>query len=103
MAKSKVNKSQAIRDVFAEDPKIKTRDVVARLAERGIKVAPTLVYFVKNQQNKKRRRQKREQAFASAQKSGAASPVNVVLRLKALAQDLGGYKTLKQLVDALAE
>ena len=43
-----VNKSQAIRDVFAEAPKADSKTVIARLAEKGVKVSPTMVYYVRS-------------------------------------------------------
>lgn len=40
----KVNKSQAIRDVLAGNPKLKMQEIVAQLAEKGTKVTPQLVF-----------------------------------------------------------
>jgi hypothetical protein len=34
---------------------------------------------------------------------GVSNPVEVVLKVKALAREIGGIRNLKQLVDALAE
>ena len=97
-----VNKSQAIRDVLTANPTIGSKDLIAQLAEKGVKVAPSLVYMVKSKLNKGQRRAKRERVSAAA---GARSriPVEVIIRVKNLARELGGYKNLKQLVDLLAE
>ena len=46
---------------------------------------------------------KRAAATTAAQQSGLTNPVEAVLKVKALARDLGGLKHLKRLVDALAE
>ena len=45
--KSDVNKSEEIRQLFKSDPTMPVKEVVATLAGRGIKVADTLVYYVK--------------------------------------------------------
>lgn len=97
-----VNKSQAIRDVLAADPKIGSKDLIDQLAGKGIKVAPSLVYMVKSKLNKGRKRAKWERVSVAA---GVAvkDPVEVIIRVKEMARELGGYKTLKMLVDLLAE
>jgi len=103
MAKKKsngVNKSQAIRDALSENPKAGSKEIVARLAEKGIKVSSTLVYYIKSRARKVKRQQKRV-AAASMIRTGSA--VEVVLRVKTLAREVGGIKQLKQLVDVLAE
>jgi hypothetical protein len=99
----KGNKSDAIREHLAQFPKAKSSEIVAALAEKGIKVAPSLIYFVKSKQRQAKQRAKRDKVAASSRESGAANPVEVVLRVKDLARELGGIKNLKQLVDLLAE
>jgi hypothetical protein len=96
------NKSQAIRDLLAADPTLGSKEVIARLAARGIKVAPSLLYMVKSKLKQGRRRAKRDRVSTAA---GATvkNPVEVILRVKELARELGGYKNLKLLVDLLAE
>lgn len=103
MAKSKINKSQAIRDFLQQNPSLKPKEVVTQLGTKGIKVTPSLVYFIKSRQKRRARKQKREQAMAAASSSGTASAIDVLLRLKSLAHDVGGIRSLKQLVDAYAE
>ena len=98
-----INKSQAVRDFLAGHPDADTKTVVAGLAERGVKVAPTLVYFVKSKQRQARRRAKRDRAAESSRQSGSQNPVEVVIRVKDLAREVGGIKNLKLLVDLLAE
>jgi hypothetical protein len=98
-----VNKSQAIRDLFAEEPKADSKTVIARLAQRGVKVSPTMVYYVRSKLRQAKRRAKRERVAASSRQTGAGNPVEVVLRVKDLAREVGGIRNLKQLVDLLAE
>ena len=98
-----INKSQAVRDFLAANPAADTKAVVAGLAEKGIKVAPTLVYFIKSKAKQAKRRAKRERVAASSRQTSAANPVEVVIRVKDLAREVGGIKNLKMLVDLLAE
>ena len=99
----KVNKSQAIRDFYSTNPRADSKAVVAGLAERGVKVSPTMVYYIKSKLGQAKRKARREKMAESSRKSGAANPVEIVLRVKDLAREVGGVKNLKQLVDLLAE
>ena len=58
------------------------------------------MYYIKSKARKVKRQRKR-QAAASVTRNGSA--VEVVLRVKTLANEVGGIKQLKQLVDLLAE
>jgi len=97
------SKSNAIREALAQNPNADTKQIVTILDQQGIKVAPTLVYYVKSKLKMARRQAKRVQAHAAARNSGSNDPVGVVLRVRDLARDVGGYRNLKQMVDALAE
>jgi hypothetical protein len=99
----KVNKSQAIRDYYSTNPRADSKTVVSGLAERGVKVSPTMVYYIKSKMGQAKRKARREKMAESSRKSGAANPVEIVLRVKDLAREVGGVKNLKQLVDLLAE
>lgn len=100
---SPINKSQAVRDFLAGNPGAGTKDIVAGLAEKGVKVAPTLVYFIKSKQRQAQRRAKRDRVAASSRQTAARNPVEVVIRVKDLAREVGGIKNLKMLVDLLAD
>jgi hypothetical protein len=108
MAKSKVNKSDIVRELLASDPTISVKDVVAKVAELGHKVTPNLVYFLKGKAKGAKKRKKRiaKAATAAASRNGTATRVDAITMIrdvKALAARAGGYAKLKQLVDALAE
>jgi hypothetical protein len=94
---SKVNKSQAIRELFIEDPKMESKTVISRLGDKGVKVSPTMVYYIRSKMKQAKRKEKRARVAASP------NPVELVLRVKNLAREVGGIKHLKQLVDLLAE
>jgi len=111
MAKSKAssgngkptNKSKAIREVIAENPRAICKEIVGVLATKGLKVAPGLVYFVMSRQKLALRKAKRERAAEASRTRAESNPVELVLRVKDLARDVGGIHSLKQLVDVLAE
>ena len=92
----KVNKSQAIRELFIEDPKMDSKTVIGRLAEKGVKVSATMVYYVRSKMNQAKRKEKQARVTAN-------NPVELVLRVRNLAREVGGIKQLKMLVDLLAE
>jgi hypothetical protein len=98
-----INKSQAIRDQFAADPKADSKTVINRLADKGIKVSPTMIYYIRSKDKLAKRKAKRDRVEASSRATAVANPVEVVLRVKDLAREVGGIKNLKQLVDLLAE
>ena len=98
-----VNKSQAIRALFAANPKADTKSVIAQLADRGVKVSPTMVYYIRSKDRLAKRKAKRARVAESSRNSGVANPVELVLRVKDMAREVGGIRNLKQLVDLLAE
>ena len=99
-----MNKSAAIREIYKQNPEIKAKDVVSKLAEQGIKASVNLVYLIKGQAQgeKSHRRKVHKSATNVAQASGSINSVTTILKVKALAAEVGGYDTLKALVEALA-
>jgi hypothetical protein len=104
---TEVNKSQAIRELLKENPKIKAKDAVTALAEKGVQVKASLFYIVKgNVLGKKKRRKKgRKQAMevAVAFSNGTPDAVATIRSIKEFAAGVGGLRKLKALVDALNE
>jgi hypothetical protein len=98
-----VNKSAAIREIIAQNPEARSKEVVTLLGQKGIRVRPTLVYYIKSKQRQQQRRQKRQRVAETSRKTGAVNPVELVLRVKELGRQAGGIIHLKRLVDALAE
>ncbi len=97
------NKSAAIREILEQNPKAKSKEVIATLAEKGVKVTPALVYLVKSQGKRKAKRARRERAVEVSRAAGNADPVKLIIAVRQLARDAGGIQALKRLVDALAE
>jgi hypothetical protein len=102
-----VNKSQAIRDLLKEKPDIKANDAVTALAEKGIAVKSSLFYIVKGKVagSKKRRRKNTKAAvkMVAASTSGNGDALATIVKIKKLAAEVGGIRTLKSLVDVLSE
>ena len=102
MAK-KTNKSSAIRDLYKQNPKIKAQEVISTLAAQGIKVSKNLVYLVKGKgQGEQIHRHKLQKSAAkAAHTSGNKDIVEILTKLKALAGQVGGYESLRKLMDIL--
>jgi hypothetical protein len=103
MAKSKTNKSDAIREALAQKPDAKASEVVSLLAGRGIKVSTQLVHFVKAKGRAKVRKAKRQAVAKVGATNGRVDVVALLGDIKALAEKAGGLKELKKYVDVLAE
>ena len=101
---SGLNKSDEIRQLLRSNPKMPVRDIVSTLANRGISVTDNLVYLVKgHMKGKKGRRKKARQMVANVTATGNPDPITTILKVKRWAEELGGMKKLKALVDALSE
>jgi hypothetical protein len=98
-----VNKSAAVREALSARPEATAKEIMGDLAQKGIKVEPSLVYFIRAKLRHKVKKQKRQRIIEGTKKAGIVDPVKLILQVKSLAQDAGGIKHLKQLVDALAE
>ena len=98
-----INKSQAIRDFLAGNPQAGTKEIVAGLAEKGVKVAPPLVYLIRSKANKAKRRARRDRAVESSRGMAAADAVALIRTVRDLDLRMGGIQNLKRLVDLLAE
>lgn len=105
MAKRKgPSKSQAIREALEQNPKASAKEVVATLAEKGIKVTSALVYGVKGQlAHVKGQRKKKAKRLATARKSlNGQISVESITKVKQLADDVGGMANLKALITVLS-
>src|SRR5436190_1540038 len=96
-------KAEAVTAYLAENPKAKSKDVIAALAAKGLSVSENHVYFIKSKLRGKRRHEERERAAEVTRGTAMPNPAQAVAKVKGLARELGGLKNLKQLVDVLAE
>lgn len=99
-----VNKSAAIRDLLKEQPDIKAREAMDTLAAKGVVIAPGLFYLVKGNVagRKSRRKKATRNAVRVAAASGNSDAVATILKVKKLADEVGGLRTLRSLVEALS-
>jgi hypothetical protein len=98
-----INKSAAIREILEQDPRAPVKQIVSTLDQRGITVHPNLVYLIKSKTKAKRGRQKKERALQNGREMGVANPVELIMAVRRLAEQAGGIRHLKRLVDVLAE
>jgi hypothetical protein len=102
--KNGVNKSEEIRQLLRTNPKITAKEVTATLADRGIQISENLFYFIKGQmKGRKKRARHMVNRVAAATNATRSDALATVLKVKKLAQEVGGLKSLKALVDALSE
>lgn len=102
-----VNKSQAIRDLLATNPKIKATEAIAELKAKGIAIKQGLFYLVKGKTLGSRKRRRREgtvtNAIPSPAKAKGQDAIAVIGKVKLVASEVGGLKTLAAIVDALTQ
>lgn len=111
--KSEVNRSEAIREAYKTLPDAKAKEIVAHLKGKGIEVTEGLVYQVKKMNKKKKPGKK--PGKAPQIKAVVAAPAKIsapssngrlgvgasIVVAKAAAEKIGGWATLKEIVDAL--
>jgi hypothetical protein len=102
-----VNKSEEIRKLLKANPKIGPKEVEAQLAAKGIEISHGLFYFVKGQikgrKARKTRAQKAVTKVADFTHTTRTDAVSTILKVKACANEVGGMKSLKALVEALSD
>ena len=115
MAKVKngVNRSEAIRQAFKALPAGKAKEIVAHLKEKGIEVTEGLVYQVKKISKKKKPGRKAQKDVTTAMPPGKVAPFSrngqalsvgaSIALVKATAEKVGGWGSLKEIVDALQQ
>jgi hypothetical protein len=109
MAKRKngVNKSEEIRQLLKANPEVGAKEGVAALGAKGVEVSDALFYFVKGHiKGRKGRKKKAKQVVAKAAETTnvpMSFALSTILKVKALATEVGGLKELKALVEALSD
>lgn len=102
MAKSKTNKSQAIRDYLRTHRRAKAKTVVEALGKDGITVNEGLVYAAKRKVRSKRKRRLAAAAIqARPGMNGTIDAIKLIQEVKTLAEKAGGMKKLKELLELL--
>ena len=108
-SKKSVNKSEEIRALFTATPTASAKDVVATLKTKGIDVSENYVYGVKKTLTPKKKKAPKAIVKTAAPTTAASPSSNGKLGVgasiaiaKAAAEKVGGWSTLKEIVDALA-
>ena len=103
-----VNKSEEVRQLLKANPATTAKEVVAKMAEKGLKISNALFYFTKGQMKGRKARNKKDQTKAVAKLAESShvtksDALATILKVKGWAKEVGGMKTLKALVEALSE
>src|SRR4051812_42450092 len=98
-----VNRSALIREMLAQNPERKVKEIVGLLKQRGVIVAPNLVYLVKGKLKGEKAGGPRAYSGAPAAPSGGLGALATIHKVKKLALNVGGLRMLKGIVDALSE
>ena len=108
-SKKSVNKSEEIRALFTATPTASAKDVVATLKAKGIDVSENYVYGVKKSLTPKKKNAPKAIVKTAAPITAAAPSSNgklgvgaSIALIKTTAEKVGGWSTLKEIVDALA-
>jgi hypothetical protein len=98
------NKSAAVRAILKTNPKAPVKEIVSTLAAQGVKISENYIYTLKSGMKAKKRVEKPQRMVAvNRNGTSSANPVDLIRDVKHLAARAGGLRTLKELVDVLAE
>jgi hypothetical protein len=105
--KNGVNKSEEVRQLLKANPEISARDAVATLGARGITISDNLYYFIKGKiKGRKGKKKKAQQVIAKVAEANnvpKSDALATILKVKAVANEVGGLKKLRALVEALSD
>ena len=100
--KSRINKSQAIRDFLKADRNAMPKDVAQALKVKGIKVSPQMVSTVKFNMRKNKGKRRATGRKASNGRAKTVS-LNSLLDAKKFVQTIGSYEKAKAALDSYAK
>lgn len=109
MAKRKngVNKSEEIRQLLKANPKMTAKEATAALGEKGVNASEKLFYLVKGaflgRQAHKNKARKIVSKVAASTGTGSADALSTILKVKSWANEVGGMKKLRALVEAMSD
>jgi hypothetical protein len=116
LQEGEVNRSQAIRDLLKENPKIKASEAISTLAAKGVTVTSGHFHVVKGKVagRKSRRRKNKQKAVtmmtapvngevSATPAQGKSDALVMIRKIKGLAAEVGGLRSLRELVEALSE
>ena len=100
-AKAAINKSEIIRTIFAENPSVSAKEVIAKLKAQGIEASEGLIYSCKPGKKKKQKGPKKGNAKAAPSLNGTPSVGTSIAVAKDAAEKIGSWAALKEIVDAM--
>src|SRR5438128_10957705 len=95
-----VTKSDHVRDLLRQNPNVTITEAIATLGHMGVKLKPSLFYFVKGKmKGQKGRRRKIRRQVASVMSNGEVAPaksdvLGTIRKIKGLAAEVGGLRKL---------
>jgi len=100
------NKTQAIKDYYAENPDAKPAAAAEALNAQGIEVTSGFVSTIKSKHGLGKKRRGRRKGAAKKASTGAPSErvaIADLVKAKKLADQLGGVEKAKAMLDALSK
>ena len=85
------------------NPDTPLKEITSTLAKQGVKVSDNLIYSLKSQMKNKKQKAKKATVLTNGKTTGITNPVEMIREIKTLAGRAGGFRTLKEIVDVLAE
>jgi hypothetical protein len=102
----KINKSQAVRDYMADNPRAKPKEIAEELTKKhGIEFTSGSVSTIRHQMKKRKGRRGRPGRPGRRPQQAAASKVNIadLVAAKKMAERLGGIEKTRQILNVLAQ
>ena len=106
MAKKKngPSKTEQIRQLLKANPKIGAKEAVSTLAAKGVSISEHLYYYTRgHMKGRKKKARKIVATVVAATGTTKSDAVSTILKVKGWANEVGGLKHLKALVDALSQ
>jgi hypothetical protein len=101
------NKSEEVRKLIKANPDVSAKEAMTTLSHQGIKVTSSLFYFIKGKMHGRKSRRTRARKVVSDVAAATASTngdaLKTILKVKGWAAEVGGFKKLKALVEALSD
>jgi hypothetical protein len=98
--KAEINKSEAIRNIYAQNPGASPKSILTQLKSQGIEASEGLIYSLKPG-TKKKRKESKGKAKVAPTSNGALLSIGASIAVAKAAADKIGLAALKEIVDAL--
>ena len=99
--KAEINKSEAIRNIYAQNPGASAKSILTQLKSQGIEASEGLIYSLKPGKKKKKGPKAKAKAKPAPSSNGALLSIGASIAVAKAAADKIGLAALKEIVDAL--